>query len=340
MDGGGYSTIRSSSLRDARRAGEKTTISKPNASARHAQKIAILPNGTEQVRMHPGVRFGPTPLTEFPKACVFQFVPVAGCGFVYKLYRTRPDGSEKGYVGLSENPFPKRLGKHLSNSSGCLAIKAAIRKYGRAAFMCTILEPDVPLADIKDREKTLIRAHGTYVDGYNLTEGGETNPMSDPAIRKKHKEIMSSREFVERSSVKRNKTFKTAEYIERTSKVHIESWATVVDREKHRQSLKAAWERNREAHTAAVVKGTWSEPSFRERRREGMRLHFEMKKAPSVTPEQLAEFKREKAREAGRRNREKKRRLRESAPESLPEAPRGAAHTNVELQWATSDEDV
>lgn len=35
------STIRSRSLRDARRAGEKTTISRPSASARQAQKIAI-----------------------------------------------------------------------------------------------------------------------------------------------------------------------------------------------------------------------------------------------------------------------------------------------------------
>ena len=36
------STIRSKSLRDALRAGEKTTTSNPKASERHAQKIAML----------------------------------------------------------------------------------------------------------------------------------------------------------------------------------------------------------------------------------------------------------------------------------------------------------
>jgi len=36
------STILSRSLRDARRAGENTTISRPNASAKQAQKIAML----------------------------------------------------------------------------------------------------------------------------------------------------------------------------------------------------------------------------------------------------------------------------------------------------------
>ena len=37
-----YSTMRSSSFRLARRAGEKTTISRPHDSARQAQKIAML----------------------------------------------------------------------------------------------------------------------------------------------------------------------------------------------------------------------------------------------------------------------------------------------------------
>lgn len=283
--------------------------------------------------MDPSVRFGPTPLSEYPKACVFQFVPATGCGFVYKLFRTRPDGSEKGYVGLSERSFRKRLGDHLDAGSGCLAIKAAIKKHGRAAFMCSILEPDVPLANLRNREQTLIHAHGTYVDGYNLTEGGDINPMNDPEIRKKHKAIMGSREFVKRSSVKRNKTFETAEYKERVGKSKVESWATVVDRNKHSKSLKAAWERDRESRTMALLEATWGDSGFRERQLEGMRLHFQMKNDPSVTPEQLAEFKREKAREAGRRAREKKRRLRESAPERLPEAPRGAAQTEEDPLW-------
>ena len=40
------STIRSKSLRLARRAGEKTTTSSPKASERHAQKMAMLPSTT------------------------------------------------------------------------------------------------------------------------------------------------------------------------------------------------------------------------------------------------------------------------------------------------------
>lgn len=237
-----------------------------------------------------------------------DFVPAEGTGYIYKISRVCPSGREKGYVGLSTAPFKKRIADHLAHGSGCLAIHAALMKYGRNNFSYEILEHDIPVNELRQREEEMIALHCTYGKGrgYNLTKGGDINPMHDPEVRERHKSTMRSKEFVEKSAIKRTKTFRTTEYIDRTSNVHIESWSTVVDREKHRSSIKMSWERDYEKRVESM-QDMWNDDEFKRRRLEGIRLHFQMKKDPNVTPEQLAEFKKQKARENGRRAREKKR---------------------------------
>ena len=103
-------------------------------------------------------------------------------GIVYKL--TSPSG--KSYIGISKYTIERRILWHKSESSRCWAIKAALKKYGFAAFKKEVLHSNIPLESLPTLEMHEIAAHGTMApNGYNLTRGGEYNPMDEPATRKK-----------------------------------------------------------------------------------------------------------------------------------------------------------
>ena len=103
-------------------------------------------------------------------------------GIVYKL--TSPAG--KAYVGISKYSIERRILWHKNSKSCCYAIKAALRKYGFANFVKEVLHSNVPLADLPALEVLEIAGHNTLAPhGYNLTKGGEYNPMEEEATRKK-----------------------------------------------------------------------------------------------------------------------------------------------------------
>jgi group I intron endonuclease len=103
-------------------------------------------------------------------------------GIVYKL--TSPSG--KSYVGISKYTIERRILWHKSQQSCCKAIKAALKKYGFNAFKKEVLHSNIPLDELPSIEQREIAAHDTMAPkGYNLTRGGEYNPMDEPATRKK-----------------------------------------------------------------------------------------------------------------------------------------------------------
>lgn len=103
-------------------------------------------------------------------------------GIVYKL--TSPSG--KSYVGISKYTIAKRLRWHKSDSSCCHAIKAALKKYGLDSFRKEVLHSNIPLAELPGLEQKAIEEHNAMAPvGYNLTRGGEYNPMDEQAARDK-----------------------------------------------------------------------------------------------------------------------------------------------------------
>ena len=103
-------------------------------------------------------------------------------GILYKL--TSPSG--KSYVGISKHSIERRILWHKSDHSCCHAIKAALKKYGFKNFKKEVLMSNVPLEDLPALEQAAIEEHATMAPaGYNLTRGGEHNPMDEPEARKK-----------------------------------------------------------------------------------------------------------------------------------------------------------
>lgn len=236
------------------------------------------------------------------------YVPKKGFGFIYKITRIK---TGKSYVGLSKTNLRRRVGEHLSRGSGCLHIHAALNKYGRYAFKYEIIEFDVPIKDICFREKSCIAFHDTYRNGYNLTKGGEVNPMDCPEVKKKHKATMSSDQFIKKTKITRTKTFATQEYKDRNGESHIKAWETVVDRKKHRSSITESWTDDRKDATSERMAILHQDQDFKKKQVEGMQDAFKIKRDSMLSPiekkSKLLELKRKKNREAARIYRENRR---------------------------------
>ena len=100
-------------------------------------------------------------------------------GIIYEAY-CLPTGLS--YIGQTTN-LAKRMTKHLNRASGGsdTYFHNAIRKYGADAFVWSFLVNGIPLSQLNTQEVFWIRFRNTYLGpGYNMTAGGEANPMENP----------------------------------------------------------------------------------------------------------------------------------------------------------------
>lgn len=105
--------------------------------------------------------------------------------------------NNKKYVGMDNIGDDIRWKKHISSSKNnpVLLIDKRIKHYGICNFSYRILYRSNNYNDIKTKETYFIKKLNTYINkwGYNLTLGGDYNPMFDPIIRVRHKQIMKER---------------------------------------------------------------------------------------------------------------------------------------------------
>jgi hypothetical protein len=104
-------------------------------------------------------------------------------GVIYRLLF--PSG--KSYIGQTKQQAHDRWKAHKHNAhavgdGGCRAVNAAIRKYGwvnvRKSVLCTVNDTELDACEI-----ALIAKYDSYHNGYNLSEGGDRNPMERPECR-------------------------------------------------------------------------------------------------------------------------------------------------------------
>ena len=141
-------------------------------------------------------------------------------GFIYKL--TFP--SEKSYIGQTICDIHKRLEKHQYASSGCVAVRNAIQKYGWEKVEKEWYE--VPDEDLNFYEEMLVALLGTLSPGgYNLKEGGGNGKPSEESRQKMseaktgEKHPMYGKEHTEESKQKMSEA-KTGEKNSNSKKVY------------------------------------------------------------------------------------------------------------------------
>jgi len=212
-------------------------------------------------------------LSQYPDHPLFKRLCRVGTGLVYHIEPKPGVSNSTGYVGITKTSIKKRLSSHLAPSSKCVALRNAINKHGRKHFTIRVVENNVLRENLLQREIDWVCILDTRVNGYNCTDGGESNPMDYPEVRQRHKQKMSDKDFVAKTLAKRMKTFATEEFKERKKSAHQNAWDSGGDemKQRHSKSMKTAWESRDKGELSVFMKEQWLKDGERERRRSLMK---------------------------------------------------------------------
>lgn len=94
----------------------------------------------------------------------------------------------KKYVGQTIQSVKRRWDFHVCNAGGCVALKSAIKKYGKENFKIESIYEASSLEELSKKESEYIVSYNTLApNGYNLTTGGE-RPVFSEETRKRMSE--------------------------------------------------------------------------------------------------------------------------------------------------------
>lgn len=103
--------------------------------------------------------------------------------------------NNKKYVGKTVQALQQRFNMHcVEGSNKNCFLHNAIKKYGRENFKIELLERVEDDCWV-EKERFYIKLLNTHYScgGYNISWGGDYNPMQDPIARQHHKEAMKNR---------------------------------------------------------------------------------------------------------------------------------------------------
>jgi group I intron endonuclease len=90
------------------------------------------------------------------------------------IYLIRNTQNHKCYVGKTKRSLQQRWHEHVyASHKSNLILARAIRKYGRDAFVVSILDTCFSEDELNALERFWIEKLSTYKDGYNMTRGGD-----------------------------------------------------------------------------------------------------------------------------------------------------------------------
>lgn len=100
--------------------------------------------------------------------------------YIYKIVNKI---NTKSYIGQTIQPLHKRWSEHCNNSSCCIVLKNAIKKYGKENFELLIIEEidyenkELIKIILNEKEMLYINKENTLIpNGYNILKGGNSAP--------------------------------------------------------------------------------------------------------------------------------------------------------------------
>ena len=95
------------------------------------------------------------------------------------IYKVTNKINQKIYIGQTSNTLGERKKQHIQSAFNSRRptknyFHKAIKKYGIDNFQWEILEDNILEKDLNKREKYWIKYYNSYLNGYNLTEGGDS----------------------------------------------------------------------------------------------------------------------------------------------------------------------
>lgn len=121
-------------------------------------------------------------------------------GYIYKIVN---DINNKIYIGQTVRTIEKRWQEHLrkaKNHNYNQHLYCAMRKYGIEHFSIYIIET-VKVEELNTRERFYIKFYDTVNNGYNMTLGGDSNPMSNFKSKQAHDDKCKTNTFRQNVSI-------------------------------------------------------------------------------------------------------------------------------------------
>jgi len=106
------------------------------------------------------------------------------------IYKVTNKINGKFYIGQTMRNLKKRIADHIRKNNDGSYFHNALKKYGIDNFEWSIIEECDSKEELDEMEFHYIKQYDTYNNGYNLTLGGEYNPMSYKIYRKKISESL------------------------------------------------------------------------------------------------------------------------------------------------------
>lgn len=94
------------------------------------------------------------------------------------IYKATNIVTKKVYVGQTTYSLRERKNAHLSDArlnKTTMYFHRAISKYGEEKFVWSVLEEEIPLDKLDEKEIYYIAKENSFFKGYNLSPGGSTN---------------------------------------------------------------------------------------------------------------------------------------------------------------------
>ena len=134
-------------------------------------------------------------------------------GLIYTIFCTI---NKQRYVGLTTQDVSKRWKEHITQAKNnpSSPLHKSIAKYGSHNHKVRILESDIPIDDLPDREIHWIAEFDTFNNGYNQTTGGETSKTIHENVKEKISDTMLGVSKSEDHTNKVKKTLKEKSIVE------------------------------------------------------------------------------------------------------------------------------
>ena len=113
------------------------------------------------------------------------------------VYKIVNKVNNKVYIGITESTLEKRYDEHLSKyrNGDTRHLYQAMRKYGLDNFEVSVVEDNISsYKELLDKERSYVEQFNSYNNGYNMTPGGDSNPMNSKVVSDKHDAKMRSKE--------------------------------------------------------------------------------------------------------------------------------------------------
>lgn len=110
------------------------------------------------------------------------------------IYKITNDVNNKLYIGQTTKPLEERIRNHRNSfvSGSDTRIYRAMRKYGWDKFHFEVIATAKDKATLDELEKYFIEKYDSVNNGYNMSFGGDNNPMFSDEVAEKHSSIMRS----------------------------------------------------------------------------------------------------------------------------------------------------